>query len=375
MALAAEKVLIIGGGFSGMSAAIALSKVGVKVDLIEIDPNWRTDGAGITVSGPSLRAIESIGLLPKFLELGANFADVNMYDSAGNLLKSIASAKVPLSSITGSGGIMRPAFAKALGEATLASGVNVKLGVSYNDIVEGKDTIDVSFTDGSKQHYDLVIGADGVFSSVRKTYFPEAPEPRYTGQGAWRAVIPRFDVNSAMMFLGQKGKAGITPVSDTHMYLHYTERRQNKDRIDDNESLAHLQDLLEEFTAPTMLKIREALNSSSQIIYRPLEGMIMPRPWNRGRLQLIGDCVHATTPHLASGAGMGIEDGVVIADEIKKGGDLQTVLERYQNRRWERCRMIVANSLRLGEIEIEGGAPEEHTQIMGLSMAALLAPI
>lgn len=375
MSLPAENVLIIGGGFTGMSAAIQLRKLGVAVDLVELDEQWRTDGAGITVSGPSLRAIEAIGLLPAFLEHGATTDGVDQYTSSGELLNAMKTPKVPGSEITGAGGIMRPVLAKLLADATRAAGVNVKLGHTFTDIDDQGDTVSVKFTDGSAGTYDLVIGADGVFSSVRKAKFPGAPTPQYTGQGVWRAVVPRFDIKRSIMFFGKEGKVGFTPVSKDTMYLYYTEARPTKDRIPDDQLVSHLSALLEEFTAPVVQKIRAQLGESSQILYRPLEGMLMPRPWYNGRILLVGDCVHATTPHLASGAGMGHEDAVVLGEEFARGGELQTVLERYQNRRWARCSMIVNNSMRLGEIEKVGFPVEEHGQIMQLSLAGLLAPI
>lgn len=376
MSLPAQKILIIGGGFTGMSAAILLKQLGVHVELVEIDENWRTDGAGITVSGPSLRAIEAIGVLPRFREQGAITEGVRMFNADGALLKTIPTPAVPNSSIVGGGGIMRPVLAKILAEATREAGIDVFLGCTFTSIEETGDKVNVCFSDNRQGSYDLVLGTDGVFSQVRQTVFPDAPKPQYTGQGVWRAVVPRGEVGCAVQFLGPTGKVGFTPVSDTEMYLYYTEARPTMDKFfEDHELLPHLTGLLEPFTAPEVVRVRDSLSASSQIIYRPLEGMLMPRPWYKGRVLLMGDCVHATTPHLASGAGMGHEDAVVLADEFSKGGAIKDILERFQNRRWERCRMIVTNSGRLGEIEKTGGSKEEHTQIMGLSLAALLSPI
>ena len=91
---------------------------------------------------------------------------------------------------------------------------------------------------------------------------------------------------------------------------------------------------------------------------------------------LIGDAVHATTPHLASGACIGIEDGLVLADELgRAGSNVGQALQAFQVRRWERCRMVVENSTRLGEIEIAAGSKEEHAQLMRTSMMALAQPI
>jgi 2-polyprenyl-6-methoxyphenol hydroxylase-like FAD-dependent oxidoreductase len=90
---------------------------------------------------------------------------------------------------------------------------------------------------------------------------------------------------------------------------------------------------------------------------------------------LIGDTVHATTPHLASGACIGIEDGIVLAEELGRASTVEGALAAFQQRRWERCRMVVENSARLGEIEATGGDKTEHARIMRDSMIALAQPI
>jgi 2-polyprenyl-6-methoxyphenol hydroxylase-like FAD-dependent oxidoreductase len=126
---------------------------------------------------------------------------------------------------------------------------------------------------------------------------------------------------------------------------------------------------------PALQNIRAQLGAHSQIIYRPLEGLLMPRPWSRGRIVLIGDTVHATTPHMASGACIGIEDAIVLAEELGHATDVHAALEAFENRRWERCRMVVENSGRLGAIEIAGGDKEEHSRIMRDTLLALAQPI
>jgi 2-polyprenyl-6-methoxyphenol hydroxylase-like FAD-dependent oxidoreductase len=90
---------------------------------------------------------------------------------------------------------------------------------------------------------------------------------------------------------------------------------------------------------------------------------------------LVGDAVHATTPHLASGAALGIEDAIVLVEELDRAPSIEAAANAYAKRRFERCRMVVENSLRLGEIEIAGLQTEEHAQIMRDSLVALSAPI
>jgi 2-polyprenyl-6-methoxyphenol hydroxylase-like FAD-dependent oxidoreductase len=125
-----------------------------------------------------------------------------------------------------------------------------------------------------------------------------------------------------------------------------------------------LADLLAPFGAPLVQSIRAQVGPQSHCIYRPLESLLLPQPWFDARVVLVGDAVHATTPHMAAGAGIGIEDGIVLAEELGRGATVQAALQAFQARRWERCRMVVENSGRLGEIEISGGDKAEHTRIM-----------
>lgn len=370
-----KKVLIIGGGYSGMCSAITLKQAGFDVDLVEIDENWRVDGAGITVSGPTLRALEQIGVLPQYMASGAISNGVEQRTSDGRLIAQIQTPKVPGTEIQGTGGIMRPVLAKILAEAVLAANVRVKLGVSFQTLLQKENSVIAKLTNGEEQEYDLVIGADGLYSKVREVYFPNAPTPQFTGQAVWRAVVPRNGLSRPTMFLGEHGKVGFSPVSDDEMYLYYNVTTPEKIWVDNRDLLPSLRAILEEFTAPEVRDAANTLGSHSKIMYRPLEGILLPRPWNRGRILLIGDAVHATTPHLASGAGLGIEDAIVLAEELSKNKGVDDAIKHFQNRRWERCRMVVHNSARLGEIEIQGLHTEEHAQIMKLSMAALFANI
>jgi 2-polyprenyl-6-methoxyphenol hydroxylase-like FAD-dependent oxidoreductase len=376
MASPVKKVLIIGGGFSGMAAAIELRKRGIDVDLAEIDPGWRSYGAGISLGGATMRALVQLGVIDAFLAEGAASDGVEIHIPTGQKVAELPTPRLAGPDVPGNGAIMRPALARILADATRASGANVRLGCTFARIEQDAGGVDVSFTDGTAARYDLVIGADGLYSKVREAIFPDAPTPQYSGQGVWRAVLPRpADIDGTMMWLGPKIKPGLNPVSKDAMYLFVTEDRETNDHIDPSEFLQRVKALLAPFPDPRLQRVRDALNEDSQIIYRPLESLLMPSPWYKGRVVLIGDTVHATTPHMASGACIGIEDALVLADELSKAGSVDQALDRYLARRWERCRMVVQNSSRLGEIEIAGGDKEEHARIMRATLAALAAPI
>lgn len=374
--LARQKILIIGGGFSGMAAAIELRKKGADVDLVEIDPEWRNYGAGISLGGATLRAFRQLGMLDAFVDQGSAHDGLALRLPHGPQIAEIPTPRIAGSDVPGGGAIMRPVLAQILVNATRAAGTKVRLGCSFASLQPDADGVDVTFTNGDRQRYDLVIGADGLYSKVRDAVFPDAPKPRYSGQGVWRAVVPRPpEIKSAVMWIGPKIKPGVNPVSKKEMYLFITEPRPTNDHIDPAIFVDHVRSLLADFPAPELQTIRAELGAQSRLVYRPLEGLLLPRPWSRGRVVLIGDAVHATTPHLASGACIGIEDALVLADEMGRHADLLAALSAFEERRWERCRMVVENSGRLGEIEITGGDKEEHARIMRESMAALAKPI
>lgn len=370
-----RRVLVIGGGFSGTSAAIQLRKLGIEVDLIEIDAGWRSYGAGITLNGATLRALGFVGVLPEIMAQGFCADGADIYTASGYKLGDLHTPRLAGAEIPGGGGILRPVLAGILSEATRRSGTRIRLGCRAISIVQQEGSVDVSFSDGTRAIYDLVIAADGAKSSTREMLFPDAPKPHYTGQGVWRAVVPRpKEVTRPSFYMGARLKAGVNPVSATQMYLFLTQDRPDPAHLRQDELLPQLCNLLSEFTAPIPSYVRSELTDESNIVFRPLEALLLPEPWYLGRVLVIGDAAHASTPHLAAGAGMGVEDAVVLGQEMEGSQPLEEALVKFQRRRWLRSRLVVENSIRLGEIEQTGGSQIEHAQIMRDSMIALAGP-
>lgn len=375
--MTSQRILIIGGGFSGMSAAIELRRQGHAVDLVEIDAGWRNYGAGISLGGATLRAFRQLGILDAFLAQGHAADGVRLCLPHGPQVAELPTPRLAGADVPGGGGILRPVLARILADATRASGADIRLGCTFTRFVQDADGVDVEFTDGQCRRYDLVIGADGLYSKVRAALLPQAPQPVYSGQAVWRAVLPRLPgIDTATMWMGPHVKPGVNPVSKTEMYLFVTEPRPTNDHVDPASFVDRLRGLLEGFAAPALQEIRAQIGAQSQIVFRPLEGLLVPRPWSQRRIVLIGDTVHATTPHLASGACIGVEDALVLAEELARAAQgVPAALAAFEARRWERCRMVVENSLRLGEIEIAGGDKDEHAHIMRSSLMALAEPI
>ena len=236
--------------------------------------------------------------------------------------------------------------------------------------------VETTFTDGARRRFDLVVGADGASSRVRDLAFGAEHRPHYTGQMNWRATVRRPpEVQGRYSYFGPTNKSGFNPVSDTTMYIYIVQNVPVRPRWDDAELPQMMRGLLAEFGG-ALGRAREEVRDPGQIICRPITSLILPPPWHRGRIVLIGDAAHATTPHLASGASLAIEDAIVLARLLAARPILADALDEFTSARHERCRMIVENSELLGEWEKNPSAPNADTiNVIARSYRALAQPV
>lgn len=374
MSTAARKVLVIGGGVAGMSAGITLSRGGSAVDLIDIDPRWKVSGAGLTITGATLRALRQLGVYEQVAARGYVGEGIQVCNVAGEPLYKIETPVPAEADVAGCGGIMRPALHKILSARLAEAGASVRLGLSVTAVSQDLDGVDVTFSDGSAGRYDLVVGADGISSATRGQVFPGAPVPRYTGQSVWRIVTSRPAwVQRRHFFLGGPNKVGFTPVSGTQMYLFVNERTPQAFREG-----AELRDAFISLLAGyggIVGEIRDQVTPGTQVVFRPLEAFFMPAPWHVGRVILIGDAAHPTTPQLASGAGIAVEDAIVLAEELARSESVPDALGAFTRRREDRCRLVVTSSLQIGRLEQEQAPPQEQTAVVNRALAKLAEPI
>jgi 2-polyprenyl-6-methoxyphenol hydroxylase-like FAD-dependent oxidoreductase len=366
-----ESGLVVGGGIAGMSAAIEMRKLGIAVDLVDLDPNWRVYGAGITITSPTLRAFGELGVLEEVMSQGFSGNGIRICDMNGLAVDDVADPR----GLPGSGGIMRPVLHKILADRTTQSGVAVRLGVTVDHLEQDDNGVRVAFSNGDVGRYDLVIGADGLYSKVRRLILPDAPAPEYAGQMVWRLFAPRpAAIDRRHFFLGGHVKLGLSPVSQDSLYMFLLETSPRRGILPDAELPGVLATLLEGYGG-VVGELRSSLSASSRIVVRPLEAFLLPPPWHRGHTLLIGDAAHPTTPQLASGAGMAVEDAVVLGQELRRGGGAPEVLSRFMKRRAERCRLVVESSLEIGRLERTGAPPAAQTKVVADALAVLAEPI
>lgn len=371
-AAAGKKVLIIGAGTAGMASAITLSRIGMNIDLIDINPNWGALGAGLTITGPTLRALKQLGVYDEVTEQAYVGDGIQVCDPAGNPLRILPTPMLEGSDTAGSGGIMRPTMHSIMHKYVDEAGIKMRLGLTADAFEQDADGVTVSFSDASQDRYDFVLGSDGVLSKTRQLLFPDAPKAEYTGQSCWRLFLKRpASVERRTYFLGGPVKVGFTPVSEEHMYMFLLERcPQRWQEPEDN--YKNLKQLLEGYDG-ILAEIRESLSEADNpnINFRPLECFDLPGPWYQGKVLLIGDSAHPTTPQLASGAGMGIEDALVLAEIFEKQADVDLAFKEFMQRREQRCRLVTQSSMEIGRLEQQRAPVEEQTAIVTKALAYL----
>jgi len=344
-------ILVIGAGIGGLTAAIALRARGHDVQMIERDPTWSVYGVGIIQQGNVVRAMTELGLIDDYLEAGFGFDHVEVFIPTGQSVAKIPTPRL-VPDKPANVGISRPALHKVLGDRALGAGAEIRLGVTAQTIEDDGTKVAVRFSDGAEVSYDLVIGADGLYSQTRQTIFPDAPLPEFTGQSVWRYNFTRLpDLTGLHAYEGPTG-VGLVPLSHDLMYMYLTTPEPGNPRYPRESMAGAMRGKLAAIPAPAIRALAEQISDDDGVVYKPLEWLFLTGQWHKGRVVLLGDAVHATTPHLGQGAGMAIEDAMVLAEELDRSTDLEAALSAYRDRRFERCRYIVeaSRAICLGQI-------------------------
>lgn len=371
-----RKVLIVGGGIGGLSAAVALRRAGVEVDLVEINTSFKVYHVGIIVQGNFIRAMHELGIADQAVAAGFPQFGLQFKDLHDHVLVDIPGIPLAGDHYPSDLGMARPALHGVLTEAARVNGANLRLGLTFETIEQSADHVDVTFTDGSRGRYDLVVGADGVRSKVRTTFFPEAPQPHFTGQGVWRYNVPRpAEVTRTFMCIGlDGGKCGFCPLTPTTGYVILVQSEPGNPRHPPDQLASIMRSRLAACTG-LMATFRDQIVDSSRVVYRPLEAVFVPAPWYRGRVLLMGDAAHATTPHLGQGAAQAVEDAVVLGRVFQQNLPMDQLLETFMQRRYERCKFIFESSLQIGAWEQRPTPDADPAALTKKMLATVAQPI
>lgn len=370
-------VLIVGGGIAGLTAATALARHGVSVDVLELHD--RPAGAAITIQNRAVDGLAEIGVLDRFLEAGVPRTSHDFFayfDAAGDPVPTPPLPPRPETGLPQAIVIHRVPLAQILRQAAAEAGVNVQVGLTVDALHDNADAVTAALSDGSTRSYDLVVGADGVRSKTRSLILGDAVVPRYSGTTMFRWVVPDVaDVGPVGFYQSNSALVVVVRLRDGSIYLatgrHYPEK---PGLLPPERARQIVRENLASFSAPLMLELTKHLDDEATIVVNDYDWLLTPDPWHRGRVVLIGDAAHATTATLASGGGMAIEDAVVLGQEVASGRPVDEMLERFMKRRFERARLVVDTSVELDRMLQRDDPIAPQNQLRAKAMAVLASP-
>jgi 2-polyprenyl-6-methoxyphenol hydroxylase-like FAD-dependent oxidoreductase len=354
-----SSVLVVGGGITGSVLAIGLAQRGVSVDLVEIRPEWRGVGHGITVQGNLLAALARVGVLDEVLARGVPFNQLRMRQADGTLIAEVPTPHTGGADLPATMGALRSDLQDVLCERVYAAGVTVRLGLSVRSITQDSERAHAEFTDGTTGSYDLIAGADGIRSAVR-ALLGIATVPQPSGMSIWRVVAGRpAELDCAEVYYnGPRYKAGYAPVSPDTCYAYVLDVDGAQRDFGDAPAWQLMYERSDGYGG-TWGKIRETIGPDSNVSHTRIEWLLVDDPWFRGRAIVMGDAAHACPPLIAQGAAMCAEDAVVLAELVTGDLPAEQALAAFMQRRMPRVELVVRNSMQLVRWEM---GLEPHTE-------------
>jgi 2-polyprenyl-6-methoxyphenol hydroxylase-like FAD-dependent oxidoreductase len=321
------RVLVVGAGIAGLALARALRRSGLDVEVVERLTDGDSAGTGLYLPANAERALRSLGVGPVVAERAHPIRRQLFRDHRGRLL-----ADVDVAAFWDGVGACVAVHRAALHEALRDTGgrIPIRLGTGVTGLEQG-DRPHVRFSDGSAASYDLVVGADGVHSTVRALAFA-GPPARYVGQASWRFVASGFpELDDWRVLLGARRAFLTVALGGGEVYCY-------ADVSTDDPAGATAGDWREgfaDFGAP----VPRLLDHAGDAYFAPIEEVVPP-VWSAGRVVLVGDAAHASSPNMAQGAALALEDALVLADVLAGGRPIEQALAEYGRRRAARVAWV-----------------------------------
>lgn len=335
---------IVGGGIAGLTAAIALQRLGLPITLFEAAPSIKPVGAGLGLGTNAIQALAKLGLEAELQSIGQPMRRFSMLTESGRLItQSQLIAKDGRSNLA-----VHRAELHELLLSKLAPGA-FHTGKRIQRLEQLPAAVKLHFEDGSSFESDYLVVADGIHSKIRQQLAPES-KLRYAGHWSWRGVAENIATSNwdPSESLGAKGRFGMVPLSNNRVYWFAC---VNADKNDQRFKSFGLADLAKQFSGyhdPIAQVLRQT--PADKLILSPIQDLQPIHRYAYGRVVLIGDAAHATTPNLAQGACQAIEDAVILANCIKTQADITQAFQTFEQKRLKRTHWIVNTSWKLGKV-------------------------
>jgi 2-polyprenyl-6-methoxyphenol hydroxylase-like FAD-dependent oxidoreductase len=329
-------VIIVGGGMGGLACAQFLRQAGLATLVLERSAGLSEVGAGLQLAPNALAALREINLLDELLSLGCKLSRVELRSTRSGLLSTMETGADTLLAIH------RAQLQKALAKNLETD--SLRFGVQIQGITQDEDQVELSLASGESLSSRLLIGADGLRSQVRSLLFP-AVTFRYSGTSSYRGVVEAPDLIQdpplGVEIWGPACRVGCSPISAQSIYWYLTFDAPPQEQRDPAACRTHALQLMEHF--PEQRPIIER-TETDHIIHTDISDIKPNRNWIKGRVALVGDAAHATTPNLGQGAAQAIEDAWALALAVKKFGLDPLALAAYEAVRQDKALWIVKQS-------------------------------
>jgi 2-polyprenyl-6-methoxyphenol hydroxylase-like FAD-dependent oxidoreductase len=361
------RVIVIGAGIGGLTAALAFRRAGAHVQVFERASVIREVGAGIGIWANAVRVLDALGVGPALRARSIPVRKVGIYTADGTPL-----TETNLTGLTHDLGspsfvVHRADLQQALLDALPPEVITT--GAECTEVTKTGRGVQVSFNDHAPAEADLVVGADGINSVIRHHLWGETPV-RYSGQHCYRGVVDLPVEHPGLLAEIQDAgmRMGYCPFSEQRMYWWACVNAPRQAPEDKRGAKAALLERFANF--PFGLPAAIAATEPSAILRNDLCDRVPLKRWSRGAITLLGDAAHPMLPNLGQGACTAIEDAAVLVECLAGGPDLRNGLVRYEAARIPRTTRMVELSWRFGVL-----ARWSHPLAVGLRQTLLrLAP-
>ena len=359
------KALIVGGGVAGPAVALALHRVGIAPVVLEAWPRGDGEkGSYLTLAPNGLHALDVLGLREVVEPLGFPTDGHHIVGSTGRPLGSL-SLGVPLDDGRVGLTLKRSRLALALADEAASRGIDVRHDTRVVEVVGTDDAVQARLADGSTLAADLLVGADGVHSVVRRAIDPDAAAARYVGLTNFGGITPGAAASPLAAGLPERAwhfvfgarcffGAHRTPAGDVVWFVNEPRppiTAEERAATTPDRWREHLAGLLDADAGPAAALVRAG---RLELWADNTHDLRHVAAWRRGRVVLVGDAVHAPSPSSGQGASMALEDAVVLATSLRDHADPGDALAAYEQARRRRVERIVAAGARSSSAKVPG---------------------
>ncbi|KAA9332463.1 NAD(P)-binding protein [Hymenobacter busanensis] len=341
--------IIIGGGIGGLATARALLQQGHSAHVYEAAAELREIGAGVVLGANAMRSLDHLGVHAPVRAAGHPVTHISLLDQHGRVLNDVDTA--PFTRRLGYDNLaihradLQRVLLQQLPPCTL------QLGKRFERFEEHNGRVTAHFTDGSTGTADALIGADGIRSGVRRQLLPEA-QPRFAGYTCWRGVVDAralgLPAGRSTESWGSAGRFGCVPLANGQVYwFACVNSAVPNNPVFRGWRLADVQRRFADFHAPIPALL--SLTHEDQLLWGDIIDLKPLRRFAFGRVLLLGDAAHATTPNMGQGAGQAVEDAAMLARCLAENADPVAAFQAFDQRRRPRTTRIVNQSWQLGK--------------------------